>query len=213
MNLIETRGLTKYYGKTRGIEDLNLVVEEGEFFGFIGPNGAGKSTTIRTLLGLISPSSGEAIVFGKPLSKSKDYLSNIGYLAGEAVFYNDMRVEELIRYSAKLRKKDCEQEAKKLCDRLELDMKKKIHELSLGNSKKVGFVCAMQHDPKLYIMDEPTSGLDPLMQKVFFELLHEKQKEGATIFFSSHVLAEVQSHCSRAGVIRDGRLVAVLAEV
>ena len=131
MNLIETRGLTKYYGKTRGIEDLNLVVEEGEFFGFIGPNGAGKSTTIRTLLGLISPSSGEAIVFGKPLSKSKDYLSNIGYLAGEAVFYNDMRVEELIRYSAKLRKKDCEQEAKKLCDRLELDMKKKIHELSL----------------------------------------------------------------------------------
>lgn len=209
MNLIETRGLTKYYGKTRGIEDLNLVVEEGEFFGFIGPNGAGKSTTIRTLLGLISPSSGEAIVFGKPLSKSKDYLSNIGYLAGEAVFYNDMRVEELIRYSAKLRKKDCEQEAKKLCDRLELDMKKKIHELSLGNRKKVGIVCAMQHDPKLYIMDEPTSGLDPLMQKVFFELLHEKQKEGATIFFSSHVLAEVQSHCSRAGVIRDGRLVAV----
>ena len=209
MNLIETRGLTKYYGKTRGIEDLNLVVEEGEFFGFIGPNGAGKSTTIRTLLGLILPSSGEAIVLGKPLSKSRDYLSNIGYLAGEAVFYNDMRVEELIRYSAKLRKKDCEQEAKKLCDRLELDMKKKIHELSLGNRKKVGIVCAMQHDPKLYIMDEPTSGLDPLMQKVFFELLHEKQKEGATIFFSSHVLAEVQSHCSRAGVIRDGRLVAV----
>ena len=209
MNLIETKHLTKYYGKVRGMEDVNLSIGESEFFGFIGPNGAGKSSTIRTLLGLIAPTSGEAYVLGKPLSKSKEYLANIGYLASEAIFYNDMKVEELIRYSAKLRRKDCAEEARRLCERLDLDTKKRIDELSLGNRKKVGIVCALQHRPNLYIMDEPTSGLDPLMQKVFFELLHERQKEGATIFFSSHVLSEVQSHCTRAAIIRDGHLVAV----
>lgn len=209
MNLIETKHLTKYYGKVRGMEDVNLSIGESEFFGFIGPNGAGKSSTIRTLLGLIAPTSGEAYVLGKPLSKSKEYLADIGYLASEAIFYNDMKVEELIRYSAKLRRKDCAEEARRLCERLDLDTKKRIDELSLGNRKKVGIVCALQHRPNLYIMDEPTSGLDPLMQKVFFELLHERQKEGATIFFSSHVLSEVQSHCTRAAIIRDGHLVAV----
>lgn len=208
-NVIETKHLTKYYGKVRGMEDVNLSIGEGEFFGFIGPNGAGKSSTIRTLLGLISPTSGEAYVYGKPLSKSQEYLGDIGYLASETIFYNTMKVDELIRYSAKLRRKDCEGEARKLCERLELDTRKRIDELSLGNRKKVGIVCALQHRPKLYIMDEPTSGLDPLMQKVFFELLHERQKEGATIFFSSHVLSEVQSHCSKAAIIRDGHLVAV----
>ena len=130
-------------------------------------------------------------------------------MASETIFYNTMKVDELIRYSAKLRRKDCEGEARKLCEGLELDTRKRIDELSLGNRKKVGIVCALQHRPKLYIMDEPTSGLDPLMQKVFFELLHERQKEGATIFFSSHVLSEVQSHCSKAAIIRDGHLVAV----
>lgn len=209
MKLIETKHLTKYYGKVRGMEDVNLSIGEGEFFGFIGPNGAGKSSTIRTLLGLISPTSGEAYVLGKPLSKSKEYLADIGYLASEAIFYNDMKVEELIRYSAKLRRKDCIEEARRLCERLDLDTKKRIDELSLGNRKKVGIVCALQHRPNLYIMDEPTSGLDPLMQKVFFELLHERQEEGATIFFSSHVLSEVQSHCTRAAIIRNGHLVAV----
>lgn len=208
MAIIETRDLTKYYGKARGITELNLKVEEGEFFGFIGPNGAGKSTLIRTLLGLIKPTSGEAKVMGKPLSLSREYLEEIGYLPSETTFYGDMKVSELISYSAKLRKKDCEKEAKSLCERLELDTKKRIDQLSLGNRKKVGIVCAMQGKPQIYLMDEPTSGLDPLIQKEFFDLLHERQKEGATIFFSSHVLSEVQHNCTRAAIIREGKLVA-----
>lgn len=209
MSVIETKNLTKYYGKARGVKDLNLKVEEGDFFGFIGPNGAGKSTTIRTLLGMITPTSGEAEVLGKPLGCSAEYLADIGYLASEAAFYSSMKVGELINYSAKLRKKDCSAEAKQLCERLELDTKKRIDQLSLGNRKKLGIVCAMQHKPKLYIMDEPTSGLDPLMQREFFELLHERQKEGATVFFSSHVLSEIQQHCTKAAIIREGKLVAV----
>ena len=208
MAIIETRDLTKYYGKARGITELNLKVEEGEFFGFIGPNGAGKSTLIRTLLGLIKPTSGEAKVMGKPLSLSREYLEEVGYLPSETTFYGDMKVSELISYSAKLRKKDCEKEAKSLCERLELDTKKRIDQLSLGNRKKVGIVCAMQGKPQIYLMDEPTSGLDPLIQKEFFDLLHERQKEGATIFFSSHVLSEVQHNCTRAAIIREGKLVA-----
>ena len=214
MPLIETRKLTKHYGKSRGIDSLDLKVEEGEFFGFIGPNGAGKSTTIRTLFGLIRPTTGEFTIMGKKVSRSsglsaaKEYLADIGYLASEASFYGNMKVSELISYSARLRGKDCASEAKMLADRLQLDMKKKIDELSLGNRKKVGIVCAMQSRPSLYIMDEPTSGLDPLMQKEFFDLLHERQKEGATIFFSSHVLSEVQHNCSRAAIIRDGKIVA-----
>ena len=214
MPLIETRKLTKHYGKSRGIDSLDLKVEEGEFFGFIGPNGAGKSTTIRTLLGLIRPTSGEFTIMGKKVSRSsglsaaKEYLADIGYLASEASFYGNMKVSELISYSARLRGKDCASEAKMLADRLQLDMKKKIDELSLCNRKKVGIVCAMQSRPSLYIMDEPTSGLDPLMQKEFFDLLHERQKEGATIFFSSHVLSEVQHNCSRAAIIREGKIVA-----
>ena len=214
MPLIETRKLTKHYGKSRGIDSLDLKVEEGEFFGFIGPNGAGKSTTIRTLLGLIRHTSGEFTIMGKKVSRSsglsaaKEYLADIGYLASEASFYGNMKVSELISYSARLRGKDCASEAKMLADRLQLDMKKKIDELSLGNRKKVGIVCAMQSRPSLYIMDEPTSGLDPLMQKEFFDLLHERQKEGATIFFSSHVLSEVQHNCSRAAIIREGKIVA-----
>lgn len=205
--VIETTNLTKYYGKTRGIENLNLAIGTGDFYGVIGPNGSGKSTTIRTLLGLITPTSGEAKILGKPLSKSVEYLADVGYLASEPIFYNDMKVEELIRYSACLRRKDCAEEARKLCDRLDLDTKKRINQLSLGNRKKVGIVCAMQHNPQLYIMDEPTSGLDPLIQKEFFALLHEKQQEGATVFFSSHVLSEIQSHCSKAAIIREGHLV------
>ena len=208
--MLTTQELTVLYdGENPALDKVSVTIESGNIVGIIGPNGAGKSSTIRTLLGLISPTSGEAYVLGKPLSKSKEYLADIGYLASEAIFYNDMKVEELIRYSAKLRRKDCTEEARRLCERLDLDTKKRIDELSLGNRKKVGIVCALQHRPNLYIMDEPTSGLDPLMQKVFFELLHERQEEGATIFFSSHVLSEVQSHCTRAAIIRDGHLVAV----
>lgn len=208
MNVIETKNLTKFYGKARGIKDLNLTVKEGEFFGFIGPNGAGKSTAIRTLMGLIAPTSGEASVLGLPLGQCREYLRDVGYLPSEAAFYNDMKVRELISYSAKLRGVDCSSEADRLCSCLELDTSKRIDSLSLGNRKKVGIVCAMQHRPKLYIMDEPTSGLDPLMQKEFFRLLRQRQQEGATVFFSSHVLSEVQHNCTRAAIIREGSIVA-----
>lgn len=207
MKAIETKNLTKYYGKSRGIIDVSLSVEEGDFFGFIGPNGAGKSTTIRTLLGLISATSGEAKIFGKAVSAHKTHLlSQIGYLPSETSFYSGMKVKDILAFSAKLHKKDCAAEAKRLCERLELDANRKADELSLGNRKKVGIVCALQHRPSLYILDEPTSGLDPLMQREFYSLLKERNDEGATIFLSSHNLSEVQRYCKNAAVIREGKL-------
>lgn len=210
MSVIETKKLTKSYGKNRGITDLDLSVSEGDFFGFIGPNGAGKSTTIRTLLGLIYPTSGEARIFGKDIIRDKtDILSDIGYMPSEAAFYNRMKVKEIIALSAKIRKKDCSAEADRLCERLTLDKEKRVDELSLGNRKKVSIVCALQHKPRLCILDEPTSGLDPLMQKEFFDILRERHSDGATIFLSSHVLSEIQKNCSRAAIIKEGRLIAL----
>lgn len=207
MNVIETKGLTKFYGSTRGIVDVTLSVKEGDLFGFIGPNGAGKSTLIRTLLGLISKSSGEAYVFGKDITKEKnEILRDIGYLPSEAAFYHGMKVCDVLSLSAKLRNTDCREEAKRLCERLELDTTKKVEQLSLGNRKKVGIVCALQHKPKLYILDEPTSGLDPLMQKEFYTILKERNDEGATVFLSSHILSEIGRYCKSAAVIREGRI-------
>ena len=213
MRAIETEKLTKYYGKARGVEELDLSVEQGEFFGFIGPNGAGKSTTIRTLLGYISPSSGSARVLGlDTAAQRREILSRVGYLPSEAVFYRGMRVKEVIALSAALRKKDCKQEAASLCSRLELDTEKKVDELSFGNRKKLAIVCAFQHRPDLYILDEPTSGLDPLMQREFFALLQERHREGASVFLSSHILSEIQRYCSRAAIIRQGRIIACDSE-
>ena len=209
MEIIKTTKLTKYYGKARGIVDLDLTVAEGEFFGFIGPNGAGKSTTIRTLLGLISPTSGSAMIFGKDVTKEKEaILQNIGYLPSEALFYQGLKVKDILKLSADLRKKDCTAESKLLCGRLQLDVSRKIDELSFGNRKKVAIVCALQHRPNLLVLDEPTGGLDPLMQKEFFDILRERNKDGATIFLSSHVLSEIQRNCTRAAIIRDGRIIA-----
>ncbi len=205
MNAIETVSLTKFYGKSRGINDIDLTVAEGDFFGFIGPNGAGKSTTIRILTGLISQTSGEAKIFGKDTGKT-DVLADIGYMPSEVNFYHGMKVREVIKYSAELRKRNCAKEASRLCERLELDINKKISELSLGNRKKVSIVCALQHKPRLCILDEPTSGLDPLMQREFYAILQERNSEGATIFLSSHILSEIQKYCKRAAVIREGRL-------
>ena len=209
MNAIEMNDLTKYYGKTRGIENLSLRVPKGDFFGFIGPNGAGKSTTIRTLLGLISPTGGSAAIFGKPIEAYKtQLLGEIGYLPSETMFYSSMRVRDVLKLSGELRKKDCASEAKRLCERLKLDPARRVRELSLGNRKKVGIVCALQHRPTLYILDEPTSGLDPLIQREFYRLLQERAEEGATVFLSSHVLSEIQRYCRHAAVIREGRLLA-----
>ena len=209
MNAIQTASLTKYYGKARGIINLNLTVEEGECFGFIGPNGAGKSTTIRTLLGLISPSSGSATVLGKDIVKEKEaILRETGYLPSEAMFYPGMRVKDVLKFSADLRKKDCSGEAAALCDRLQLDPSRKVNELSFGNRKKVAIVCALQSNPRLLILDEPTGGLDPLMQHAFFEIVREKHGAGATVLFSSHILSEVERNCTRAAVIREGQIIA-----
>ena len=207
--IIKTEHLTKYYGKNRGIIDLNLSVREGEIFGFIGPNGAGKSTTLRVLLGLVGPSSGSAQIFGKEVGRQqKEILEHIGYLPSEAMFYSGMRVSEILKLSEKLYKKDCHTERIKLCERFDLDVHRKVSELSLGNRKKVAIVSAFQHDPDLIILDEPTSGLDPLMQKAFFELVEERHHSGKTIVLSSHILPEIQQHCSRAAILREGRLIA-----
>lgn len=209
MDAIQTKGLTKYYGKARGIIELDLTVGEGEFFGFIGPNGAGKSTTIRSLLGLIAPTGGEAQILGMDVRKSREkILAQVGYLPSEAVFYPGMRVRDVLKLSADLRKTDCREEAAQLCQRLQLAPDRKVEELSFGNRKKVAIVCALQHRPKLLILDEPTSGLDPLMQREFFEILRERNREGTTVFLSSHVLSEIQNHCGRAAIIREGRLIA-----
>ncbi len=210
MSVIKTDKLTKRYGKYRGITDLNLTVEEGEFFGFIGPNGAGKSTTVRTLLGLIKPTSGKASIFGKDIiTGHREILADIGYMPSEANFYSSMTADEIIKLSAKLRKKDCTAEAARLCDRLNVDRKKKTEELSLGNRKKISIICALQHKPRLCILDEPTSGLDPLMQKEFFDILKERNAEGSTIMLSSHILSEIQKNCTRAAIIKEGRLIAL----
>lgn len=209
MDAIQITKLTKYYGKSRGIVELDLSVKKGEFFGFIGPNGAGKSTTIRTLLGLITPTGGNAQIFGLDIVREKQaILQKVGYLPSEAAFYPGMKVKDVLKLSADLRKKDCNAEAKLLCERLQLDTTRKVEELSFGNRKKVAIVCALQHCPELLILDEPTGGLDPLMQKEFFDILQERNKQGTTIFLSSHVLSEIQRNCTRAAIIRDGRIIA-----
>ena len=208
MKAIETCGLTKYYGKNRGIEDLNLQVETGEFFGYIGPNGAGKSTTIRTLLGLISPTSGSASLLGIDISRREEILRRVGYLPSETVFYSGMKVRDVLKLSADLRGVDCSRETAQLCERLQLDAGKKVETLSFGNRKKVGVVCALQHRPELLILDEPTGGLDPLMQRELFDILQERNREGTTVFLSSHVLSEIQRYCTRAAILRAGRMIA-----
>ena len=209
MNAIQTDGLTKFYGRSRGIIELDLEVQEGEFYGFIGPNGAGKSTTIRILMGLIHKTRGSARILGKDISKEKEQILSVtGYLPSEAVFYPDMRGRDLIRLSADLRRKDCRKTSSDLCERLQLDPSRRISELSFGNRKKLAVVCALQHDPQICILDEPTGGLDPLMQREFFEILKERNKKGMTVFLSSHILSEVQRFCSRAAIIREGRIIA-----
>ncbi|PJI08007.1 MULTISPECIES: ABC transporter ATP-binding protein [Clostridium] len=207
MSVIEIKDLTKSYGKARGISNVNLNVEQGEIFGFIGPNGAGKSTTIRTLLGLIHPTSGSATIFGKSCFEYPEVRKELGYVPSEVFYYDNMRVIDLLKYSASFYKKDCTKRINDLAEIMNLDLKKKINDLSFGNKKKVGIVQGLLHEPKLIILDEPTGGLDPLMQQRFFELLEEENKKGATIFFSSHILSEVQKMCSRVALIKEGKII------
>lgn len=207
MSIIELTNLTKYYGKARGIVNVTCSVEEGEIFGFIGPNGAGKSTTIRLLLSLIHPTSGSARVFGKDVvTHGPEIRRDIGYLPSEVYYYEGMKVIDLLRYSASFYAGDCTQRLHELSETMELDLKRRISDLSYGNKKKVGIVQGLLHSPKLLFLDEPTSGLDPLMQRKFFSLIRAENARGVTVFFSSHILGEVQRLCTRVGIIRDGSL-------
>jgi ABC-2 type transport system ATP-binding protein len=202
--------LTKHYGKHRGINNLSFSVNKGEFFGFIGPNGAGKSTTIRTLMGLIRPTGGSASIFDLDChSKASVIARDVGYLPSENSYYENMKVRELLQYTADLYGMDCKTKMKELADRLNLDLSRKIADLSLGNKKKVGIVSAIMTSPKLIIMDEPTSGLDPLIQQAFYDILKEENSRGATVFFSSHVLSEVQKLCDRVAILKEGQLIGI----
>ncbi len=211
MEAVNIKNLTKFYNKkSRGIIDITFSIDEGEIFGFIGTNGACKSTTFRTLLNFIYPTSGSAAIFGKDIVKdSKEIRQNAGYLPSEVHYYDDMKVIDILNYSQGFHKKSNPGRMKELSGRLELDLNKKIEDLSFGNRKKVGIVQALLHEPKLLILDEPTSGLDPLMQNVFFELLDEERQKGVTIFFSSHILSEVQKMCDRVAIIKEGKLIKV----
>ncbi len=207
--VIAIQHLKKYYGKHMGAEDVSLSVKKGEIFGFLGSNGAGKSTTIRCLLGLIKPSSGQMTLFGGRYSSLTESLRHIGYMPSEAMFYPQMKAKDVIAFAAKARKKDCSAEADRLCQILEVPLNKKIQDLSLGNRKKVGIVCALQHQPELLILDEPTSGLDPLMQERFFKLVKEACVAGSTCFLSSHILSEIKNYCDRAAIIKDGKILKI----
>ena len=207
---IQSEKLTKFYGKSRGMEDVSLSVNRGESFGFIGPNGAGKSTFIRTILGLLIPTSGEAKILGQdPFKEGAEIRKRIGYLSSEVNYYNGMNAEELLRYSASFYSNVDTSRIKKLANQFELDLKKDIEDLSFGNKKKVALIQCVLHEPDLIILDEPTGGLDPLMQNRFFELLEEEHKKGTTIFFSSHILSEIQRMCQRAAIIKEGKIVKV----
>ncbi|WP_019804359.1 ABC transporter ATP-binding protein [Streptococcus mutans] len=207
--VLEIEHLQKYYKKNIGVKDISLSVKKGEIFGFLGSNGAGKSTTIRCLLGLIKPSGGQMTLFGGRYGSLTESLHHIGYMPSEAMFYPTMKVKDVIAFAAKVRKKDCSQEAKRLSELLEVPSDKKIEELSLGNRKKVSIVCALQHQPDLIILDEPTSGLEPLMQERFFKLIKEACSKGATCFLSSHVLSEIKNYCDRVAILKNGEIVTV----
>ena len=211
MNVIEIKNLTKVYGKNRGIQDINISVKEGEIYGFIGPNGAGKSTTIKTLLNFIYPTSGEALIFGmdsvKESEKIKEY---IGYVPSEVRYYDDVKVKDIIKYAQSFYPKSNKEYVDRICNELELDMNKKMGELSLGNKKKVAIAQSLINNPKLLILDEPTNGLDPLMQKKLFNILIEEKEKGNTVFLSSHYLVEVQNLCDRVCVIKEGKIVDII---
>jgi ABC-2 type transport system ATP-binding protein len=208
--VIETRDLTKRYGKRRGLDGLSLEVRQGEVFGFLGPNGAGKTTTIRLLLDLIRPTSGEARVFGTaPRTGGPSQRRRIGYLAGDFVVDDGQSGRELLTFLARLRGGVPPAHIEALSDRLELDLRTRIRSLSKGNRQKVGIVQAFMHQPELLILDEPTSGLDPLVQQTFLRLVAEAKQAGQTVFMSSHVLSEVEQCADRVGIVRDGRMVAV----
>jgi ABC-2 type transport system ATP-binding protein len=206
--IIQTEQLTKSYGEHRGIIDVDLTVNQGEVFGFLGPNGAGKTTTIRTVLDLIRPTSGRALVFG--IESTADPVAihrRIGYIPGEFALYDRLTGGQTIANFANLRGGVAPAYQNALVERFDIDPKRRYKELSKGNKQKIGLVIALQHQPELLILHEPTSGLDPLVQQSFFELVREARDAGRTVFLSSHILSEVERSCDRVAIIRDGRIV------
>ncbi|MBL4704416.1 MAG: ABC transporter ATP-binding protein, partial [Flavobacteriales bacterium] len=210
MTALEINNLTKFYGKFQALKNVNIKVEQGEIYGFIGPNGAGKSTTIRTILGLLRPSEGSTKVFGlDSQTQSKKILERVGYLPAEVNYYDEMNSKNLLEYSARFYKNSDMSKIASLADYFELDLSKKIRELSFGNKKKCAIIQCLLHNPELLILDEPTTGLDPLMQNRFFDLLEEENKKGVTVFFSSHILSDIERVCKTAAVIRKGEIAAI----
>jgi len=208
--ILEIQNLTKYYGKIKGVEDVSFKLEEGEIFGFIGPNGAGKSTTIRSIMNLINKTSGKVLIENKEFGKNDiDIKKKIGYLPSEIYLYDDLTVKEMLDYHEKFYDKNIHKRREELVEKFELDEKKNIEDLSLGNSKKLGIILALMHEPKILILDEPTSGLDPIMQNIFYDILKEEKKKGTTIFYSTHILSEVSKICDRVGIIKDGKLIKI----
>jgi len=208
--IIETEKLTKYYGRHRGIIEVDLSVEQGEIFGFLGPNGAGKTTTIRTMLDLIRPTSGRALVFG--IESSADPVAihrRIGYIPGEFALYDRLSGRQTLEYFANLRGGVDRAYQASLIERFDLDPSRRFNQYSKGNKQKVGVIIALQHRPELLILDEPTAGLDPLVQQTFFTALREAVADGATVFLSSHILSEVEKSADRVAIIREGRIVKV----
>lgn len=206
--VIELKNLKKYYGKSRGIENVSLRINKGEIYGFIGPNGAGKSTTIRTILGLINKTAGEIYLNGVKLDQNDPETKKmIGYLPGEINLYNDMTVKELFNYHASFYNKDLSKRRKELVKLLKIDENKKVGNLSLGNLKKVAIILSLMHEPQILILDEATSGLDPIMQNVFHNILLEEKKKGTTILYSSHILSEISNICDRVAIIKDGLII------
>ena len=210
-SVIQIRNLSKHYGKSRGVVNINLDINEGEIFGFIGPNGAGKSTTIRILLNLIFPSGGNASILGMDVVRQSAQIKRrIGYVPSDANFYDKMSVEEFLNYCIRFYKHEkVGERVEELCELFELDRERKLTDLSMGNKKKVSIVQSLLHNPEVLILDEPTTGLDPLIQAKFFDLLHNENKKGVTVFFSSHILSEVQTLCKRVAIIREGEVIKV----
>lgn len=208
--ILEIKNLTKYYGKTLGVKDLSLKLYEGEVFGFIGPNGAGKSTTIRSVMNLINKTEGVVLINGEEFNKNNISAKKlIGYLPSEIHLYEDLTVKEMLDYHERFYEEDIHKRRCELVKRLKLDEEKKIEDLSLGNTKKLGIILAFMHNPKLLILDEPTSGLDPIMQQTFYELLKEEKEKGTTIFYSTHILSEISKICDRVGIIKEGNLLKI----
>ncbi len=210
--MIRADGLTKYYGRRRGLDGLDLEVRQGEVYGFLGPNGAGKTTTIRILLDLIRPTKGQVTVLGEPPRRGGPALRRrLGYLPGDFLVSGGQSARELLTHLGYLRGGVAPAKIEALAERFELDLGARIGSLSRGNRQKVGVVQAFMHEPELLVMDEPTTGLDPLMQQRFLELVAESRAAGQTVFMSSHVLSEVQQSADRVGIVREGRMVAVEA--